>query len=320
LFRRNPSNHSSRYRYHCLTPEGTKRSVNFEELVLQKLDTTNKKVDTTNKKLDTTNKKVDSLKTYVGPVVKDFARKFFYTADNQTQNEMRDVSFRAKVFEFYYDTEAYPALHFKCMFTGVDLPSKTIIASHLFKFKFGDHCWQLLDFKDINDVRNGLLLFQPLEHAFDRSHIIFAYDKELKKFVLEVLNTDILEMTFKEYAISEKINREFLFKSSFDIEGVDIDMNPCTKNLRHLLDQKFSDYVGKAFEYNFTESKKCYYRCFAFHESVSRLQAVDRGWAEATEIQSPNMWSDFADERVEMVKTWIDDWKEAVEPVEERQD
>ena len=63
------------------------------------------------------------------------------------------------------------------MLTGFLLPETTIIAAHLYK-----HCWydlvkEDLGFDDIDDVKNGLLLWKPVEHAFDTSRLCFIYEK-----------------------------------------------------------------------------------------------------------------------------------------------
>jgi hypothetical protein len=49
----------------------------------------------------------------------------------------------------------------RCMLTGLWLPSECVIASHIFKHKWGklDAHKEILDFYDIDSVGNGLLLF-----------------------------------------------------------------------------------------------------------------------------------------------------------------
>jgi hypothetical protein len=49
----------------------------------------------------------------------------------------------------------------------------------------------LLHIDDIDDVRNGLLLFKPIEKAFDKFNISFIYNRRDDAFVLKVFNPDI---------------------------------------------------------------------------------------------------------------------------------
>lgn len=51
----------------------------------------------------------------------------------------------------------------------------------------------LLGLSDINDPRNGLLLFEPLQHAFDDSQVCFLYveDAGEPKFKLELLDMSL---------------------------------------------------------------------------------------------------------------------------------
>jgi hypothetical protein len=63
------------------------------------------------------------------------------------------------------------------MLTGEVLPRKCVIASHLFKKKWSPAAYRLLHIEDVNDIRNGLLLWKPIEYAFDRGQIFFKYEK-----------------------------------------------------------------------------------------------------------------------------------------------
>lgn len=66
--------------------------------------------------------------------------------------------------------------------------------SHLFK-----HCWlankDLLNLRDINDVRNGLLLFKPLEHAFDDSKICFEHNAADQTFSMLLIDQRLSAVT-----------------------------------------------------------------------------------------------------------------------------
>ena len=191
------------------------------------------------------------------------------------------------------------------MFTGADIPYYSVVASHLFKFKFRHECKYQLSIDDINDERNGLLLLAPIEHAFDRSHITFVYDKELQKFKLKLLKQDLKQVTFRKYAKTERnINTNMLFKQSASF--TEDSKKRYVDTLHRLLDRTFGDFEGVPFAYNFTASKKCFYRCFAFQQAMATLQAKENGWISEDEADVlPCMWSDLEEEKVKTITSWI---------------
>ncbi len=64
------------------------------------------------------------------------------------------------------------------MLTGLSLPASTVIASNLYKSEWKEYAEVDLGLADIDDVGNGLLLWKPIEHAFDTSALCFIYDKD----------------------------------------------------------------------------------------------------------------------------------------------
>lgn len=59
--------------------------------------------------------------------------------------------------------------------------------------KFNAH-QVFMGFEDIDSVGNGLLLFKPLEWAFDRSKLCFVYDSRFDIFNMHILDPAICEM------------------------------------------------------------------------------------------------------------------------------
>lgn len=68
------------------------------------------------------------------------------------------------------------------MLTSEALPSKTVIATHLYKSSWAVLVELALGFSDIDDVRNGLLLWKPIEHAFDTAQMCFTYDSGSSRY------------------------------------------------------------------------------------------------------------------------------------------
>ncbi|KAG2760382.1 hypothetical protein Pcac1_g27649 [Phytophthora cactorum] len=77
-----------------------------------------------------------------------------------------------------------------CMVMNVALPSSVVIASHIFRREHDHLKGHFVQIADIDDVRNGLLLFKPIESAFDDLDISFLVDKR-DQFTLKMFNSDI---------------------------------------------------------------------------------------------------------------------------------
>ncbi|KAF1313577.1 hypothetical protein FI667_g13292, partial [Globisporangium splendens] len=79
----------------------------------------------------------------------------------------------------------------RCMLLDTALSSAVVIASHLFRRSNEFLSMKLMGIPDIDDVRNGLLLFKPLELASDHFQISFIYDKSSDEFRLEVFDRSL---------------------------------------------------------------------------------------------------------------------------------
>lgn len=78
-----------------------------------------------------------------------------------------------------------------CLLTNAALPSSTVIGSHLFKWEWSEYV-HVLGFENIDDVKNGLPLWKPLEWAFDTSRLCFTFDKNSDKFIAKIMDPSIL--------------------------------------------------------------------------------------------------------------------------------
>ena len=79
----------------------------------------------------------------------------------------------------------------RCMLLDVGLPSAFVIASHLFRRNNHYLAEPFLNLQDIDDIRNGLLLFKPLEKEFDRFNISFIYNSQRDAFEFKLYNPDL---------------------------------------------------------------------------------------------------------------------------------
>lgn len=78
-----------------------------------------------------------------------------------------------------------------CLLTDFLLPSATVIGAHLFKWEWSEYVHEL-GFDSINDVRNGLPLWKPLEWAFDTSRLCFIFEPSSQQFIAKILDPSIL--------------------------------------------------------------------------------------------------------------------------------
>lgn len=79
----------------------------------------------------------------------------------------------------------------RCMLLDTALPSELVIASHLFRRKNEFLSQKLMGFDKIDDVKNGLLLFKPLEHAYDHFQISFIYHQSSDEFRLKIFDRSL---------------------------------------------------------------------------------------------------------------------------------
>ncbi|KAK1945316.1 hypothetical protein P3T76_003849 [Phytophthora citrophthora] len=73
-----------------------------------------------------------------------------------------------------------------CMVMDIALPSCVVIASHIFQ-RHSHHGVAIVGLNDIDDVRNGLLLFKPIEGAMDDLDIAFVRSED-KQLTLKIIN------------------------------------------------------------------------------------------------------------------------------------
>ncbi|TDH64713.1 hypothetical protein CCR75_009760 [Bremia lactucae] len=84
------------------------------------------------------------------------------------------------------------------MLLDVAFPKSLVTAPHLFRRSNEDVADEFLKISDIDDVKNGIVLFKPLKYAFDHFHISFVRDNTgdfcLKLFDPNIRNTRLTDM------------------------------------------------------------------------------------------------------------------------------
>ena len=149
-----------------------------------------------------------------------------------------------------------------CLLTNAILPSSTVIGSHLFKWEWAEYV-HLLGFEEINDVKNGLPLWKPIEWAFDTSRLCFTFDKTFDKFIAKIMDPSILTKKLVDIG-QEKM-------------GTDWKSPPFPlKNLT------FQDIDNRALEFDPGRPLRPYKRVLNFQARQARTYAIRRGWQPAS--------------------------------------
>lgn len=249
----------------------------------------------------------------LGPLVDEYISKFYYTNKTKTKVSRggRGDVFKKALLKYYFNIQK-KVVHIKCMVSGIFFPSNVVIAGHLFKFCWAEFCDDRLGFSNIDNPRNGLLMFKPFEYAFDNSHVCFHYDSDMEMFKLKILLPDLKKMTIREYIKSEKeIDESSLLKSrdewitELDKIGENSETASAVDELLAILDRPFADFEGLPV-LSGLDGKKCFGRCLSFQASAAQHLALKKGWIAADEVSSP-MFSDLAEEKKNQILAWIPD-------------
>jgi hypothetical protein len=186
----------------------------------------------------------------------------------------------------YYNTTALTRLpqNITCQFLGIEFPTNQVTCSHLFQKKWAKSR-AIIDLKDINDVKNLLLLFKPIEMVFDEGRICFLWDNSSNQFKMIVLDPEIRSKTVLDLATKQFPNYSYTSV---------------------LLNRNFAALEGSPLNTgNFLPLK----RCLAFHASRARYEAIHiRKWINAEEFVIPDdAWSPDILENPEL-KSHIESW------------
>ena len=174
----------------------------------------------------------------------------------------------------------------RCMLLDIPLPSKVVIGAHLFRHSLHDIAASLLDLEDINDPRNGLLLFQPIEVAFDKFQLSFIYDKEADTFRLKLWD-QALRLQLLVDSITDK-NVRLRIENP---DGWRRRSRPCVaKNCTLDLLTTFGDIDGKCLV--FTNLTRPFKRCINLQARVAREEAVRNKWIDESDEDFEDFWSE----------------------------
>ena len=181
--------------------------------------------------------------------------------------------------------ESAPHGKLRCMLLNMLLPYSNVIAAHLIKRSWDYLSRELADVDDVDDVRNGLLLYKPLEWAYDTSRLTFVWDGDRNSFVAHVLDPNILNVLLVDKAKTELKERyttgddPVLDRVTFkDVHGTALVLPPAFSPWR---------------------------RCLCFHAHLARDEALRRTWLKTDEdFQFEDFWSEGVS-GIEKVRIWL---------------
>ncbi|KXZ44366.1 hypothetical protein GPECTOR_68g337 [Gonium pectorale] len=128
-------------------------------------------------------------------------KQYFRPVDIGRESRGSNKSFRVKLRTAYKaeseDAEkargTKPAIAMKCMVLNTLLPTKFVVAGHLFALRWEDLQGYTMGpgFK-INDARNGVLWNSSVETVYEQQLICFSYTREGHRFKLHVLDKGLM--------------------------------------------------------------------------------------------------------------------------------
>jgi hypothetical protein len=177
-----------------------------------------------------------------------------------------------------------------CQILDILLPSFLVIGAHIFKHEWAKDAPILLGIKNIDSTRNGLLLFHPIEKAFDCSQLCFVKNEGEGAFQLKILDPSLRDqelLTSCLKFISEKDCQNLNLSLS---EMHDIVSEALFRNGRQLT---FGDLEGN--ELICKGKTTPYKRCLNFHASRARDYAIQKKWISPDIIFKYSWSEDFGE-------------------------
>jgi hypothetical protein len=224
--------------------------------------------------------------------LKLFQRTFRYSDSNL--GSTRSTTFKAQLLDA--DGRDAGSASARCYLLDVELPRHLVIGAHLFKHEWSFVAKEVLDIDDVDDIRNGLLLYKPLEWAFDTGRLTFVLDAGA--FIVRVLDPSIRELSLHAKAAQLLCKSPEQRAQQLATLQRDWPLPEALSTFGALHDAPARLALPTGF---------CpWRRCLCFHAHVARQQAVRNGWI-ATEADAPfdDFWSEGSDV-AERVQHWLD--------------
>lgn len=149
-----------------------------------------------------------------------------------------------------------------CLLTNCLLPSSAVIGIHLFKSEWSEDVAQI-GLNSVNDVRNGLSLWEPLGWAFYTSRLCFTFEPVTQQFIAKILDPSILTVKLVDVD-AKKMERQW--------------QQPAQEN-QHLT---FQDIDNSPLQFAPGNLLRPYKRVLNFQARLARLHAIQHKWQPAS--------------------------------------
>ncbi|KAL3660443.1 hypothetical protein V7S43_014595 [Phytophthora oleae] len=177
----------------------------------------------------------------------------------------------------------------RCMLLNTALPSELVVASHLFRRKNAFLCQNLMSFDDIDDVKNGLLLFRPLKHALGAFQVSFIYDKDSDEFRLKVLDPSLRRQRL--FGKLDQHERKILLRDQTLPKQWEKKRGPrLAPGTDFDIQTTFGDIEGRSLCFMALERPNK--RCLNVQARLARMTAIEEQWIQPDEFDFEDYWSD----------------------------
>ncbi|TDH64745.1 hypothetical protein CCR75_008776 [Bremia lactucae] len=197
----------------------------------------------------------------------------------------RNIHFKRNLCK-YYKCYQRKRTWVRCMLLNVAFPKSLVTASHLFRRSNEYVADKFVKISDIDDVKNGVLLFKPLKYAYGHFYISFVRDNtgafRLKLFDPNIRNTRLIDMV-TDKSEDKKVLHEAQITEL--LESISLTQGSCEYNVN----TTFGDVDGKALA--FIGPERPFNRCLNLQARVARVLALKNGWIEES-YDFPDFWSD----------------------------
>jgi hypothetical protein len=206
--------------------------------------------------------------------------------DAPTTLSVREQNFRTTLISSY-DCDCGNEM-IRCMLLDTGLPKSIVIASHLFQRSNEYFAKELMNIDNIDDEKNGLMLFKPIESAFDNFNLSFIYDNSQDTFITKLFNPE-----YKNKLLIDNMEQNLFAKLVKDMILPDNWRNITTPiyapdTIFNLL-TTFGDLDGQPLV--FKSIKRPFKRCLNLQARLARNEAITKKWLIKEEYDFDDFWS-----------------------------
>ena len=181
----------------------------------------------------------------------------------------------------------------RCMLLDCYLPSAIVTAAHIFR-KSNEHIADyLLQIGNIDNVKNGLVLFKPLKRAFDKFQIGFVYNDSDDTYRMKIFNNEPL---FRNFLLIDFISPSIVLNHmKLDLTALPANWRCSTSPIlapgtNYNLLTKFADLEGQCL--SFKNLNRPYKRCLNFQARIAYTEAMTNGTMAPSDYVFNDYWSE----------------------------